>query len=155
MNRLLHAHYQESDEAYAACEDFWRELFRGAIADAEGDPRHWQSWLPRHFANGTPFAREDLPILEARSTSLSRAVRVHQWEATPGDQAGVLGAWVDDYNGFDDSFPRHELFLSVLLDRAVAEAAKRILTEWCRADLDLSQFATFLRTNQIKAENEQ
>lgn len=155
MSILRHTDFLQSDDAYADCAKFWKDLLSTVIAELGDDPAEWQPWLPRRFANGTPFSREDLPILEVRSIPKNRALRVQQWEAKPSDESGVLAVWVDDYSGFDETFPECELFLSVLLDGPVAKVVKTILSEWCKPGMDLQQFKIFLANNQVASKNDE
>lgn len=148
MTRLLLPNFLSTDATYEACVGYWRALFDELLREVGGDTSDWSPWLLRHFANGTPFARPDLPVLEARSRLLNRAVRITQHEPEKNASKGGLGVWISDYDGFDETFPEFELNFSVVLDDEVLERLKRLLREWLRPGADVHDLQQAVRDAQ-------
>src|SRR5262249_46854120 len=76
VHKLFESFLEHEDE-YRACERYWRELIADAAASI-GQPDEWRSWIPRHWANGTPMERDGNPIADGRSDRLDRAFRIVQ-----------------------------------------------------------------------------
>lgn len=136
----MFAGLKSNPEVWREAERFWQSVFEELVAEYGVDD--WSPWIPRRYENGLPMDREDTPVFDSRSTSLSRAVRITLHEAVGDDLE--LAAWTKSYGEEFEAMPRHELFLNLGANQASIERSRRLLREWVSPDLDLDEFEASL-----------
>jgi hypothetical protein len=62
----LFADFLENPASYEAAVAFWDRLVR-EIEASLGQDDQWGTWIPRHFANGTPMDEDGNPIFDGYS----------------------------------------------------------------------------------------
>ena len=143
--------FLDNVDEYRACEAFWARLVERA-AQASGTGLAWVSWIPKTYANGTPFPLDGNPICDGRSAELSRAFRIIQW-APSSDEEWIIGC-VDSYPLEFDELPRAELILSLVLTTATADLAEECLTLWMRRETSVGGIKAFIEDRLSKPRNQ-
>ena len=141
MAPVLYERFLDDPEVYRACEQFWRQL-TDTITAASGQSGQWYTWIPRTYANGTPFEDEvGNPIWDGRSDQLDRAYRIIQGRVYPG--TCNIAAWINSDEEYTE-LPRHELVISLALTEDTASVAERLLREWIRPETSRETMAAFI-----------
>jgi hypothetical protein len=138
----LFGDFLETPEAYHACEQYWEQLVR-EIAVSLAQAGEWERWIPRHFANGTPFELDGNPIFDARSKKLNRAFRIIQHR--PEKDELEIAAWIKTYEEEYIDLPRAELVINLSLSQESADVARRLLVLWMTPTTTVDEMQLFIR----------
>jgi len=138
MSKKLFKEFLEDASVYRACEQFWEQLTARAAASV-GQTGEWQSWMPRHYANGTPMELDGNPICDGKSQRLDRAYRIIQHAEGFG-----LGAWLSYCEPEYTELPRHELVISISLSEESARLAEELLRKWMTPETTPEEMAAYL-----------
>jgi hypothetical protein len=147
MVRQLFGDFLENETSYRASEKYWSDLLR-EIEQVLGQVREWESWIPRHYADGTtPIETPGNPICEARSQKFDRAFRLIQHAPTDDDLD--VSAWIKRYpedEGYDRTvFPADELFVALSLSEESVQIARDLLTKWMTPGTTVEDMDVFIR----------
>jgi hypothetical protein len=127
MVRKLYENFLDDRKQYKACEGFWEQLVQN-IAESLGQTGEWQRWIPRQYADGTPFELDGNPIFDGRSQKLNRAFRIIQ-HCAAGNELEIA-AWLNSYEEEYTDLPRHELVINMSLSQESAQLAEVLLRKW-------------------------
>jgi hypothetical protein len=129
MTIHLFADFLESRERYAACEAYWRRLLDEVAIEA-GRANDWHPWQTRTYMDGSPEPEDGNPILDARSETLGRAVRVIQHP--PQGDGLEIAAWLDDFDFSQDGGPGYteELVINLALSDESAQEVRALMLQW-------------------------
>jgi len=142
VDELLFQDFIDNPSTYRACEQFWGRLTAG-LADSLGQSGQWRPWMPRTYADGTPFPdAKGNPIHDGRSDRLDRAFRIIQQRAA--GQHGELAAWLKYYEPEYPDLPRNELVLNLTLSRETAHLAEELLRKWMTPSTTPEEMKVFL-----------
>lgn len=141
MDALLFEDFLASPEKYRACEQFWEQLTT-TIAGSLGQDGEWRTWIPRAYADGTPFpeAMQGNPIHDGRSERLNRAFRITQQL----DASGGLAAWITHYEEEYPELPRDELNINIVLSEESARLAEKLLRKWMEPATTIDTMKSFI-----------
>ncbi|HSH82302.1 MAG TPA: hypothetical protein VLA19_27560 [Herpetosiphonaceae bacterium] len=142
MVRKLFEDFLDSAEQYEACELYWEQLVRD-IAESLGQTREWQRWIPRHYADGTPFERDGNPIFDGRSQELNRAFRIIQHPAVGNDLE--ITAWLKSYEEEYADLPADELVINLSLSEESAQLTQALLRKWMTPTTTTEEMQSFIR----------
>ena len=126
MVHKLHEHFLEDPDEYRASENYWANLARNIARDLQVE--EWRPWIPRSYADGTPFERDGNPIFDARSEKLGRAYKIIQHAPTSSEVE--IAAWLKHYPEEYVDLPRDELVINLGLSEESAAKAEELLRKW-------------------------
>ncbi|MGH2732252.1 MAG: hypothetical protein ACRDJG_04835 [Actinomycetota bacterium] len=127
MVHRLYEHFLENPDEYRASENYWANLARDVARDLQVEEwRPW--WIPRSYADGTPFEHDGNPIFDARSERLGRAFTVIQHAPTSNEIE--IAAWLKHYPEEYVELPRYELVINLSLSEESAAKAEELLRKW-------------------------
>lgn len=128
-------------DEYRACEAFWARLVERA-AQASGTGLAWVSWIPKTYANGTPFPLDGNPIYDAKSSTNDRGVYISQW--APGSEGASIYGYIEEYPPDHGQMPLAELAIQIVLTTETAKLAEECLTLWTRPDATVRDVEAFI-----------
>ena len=148
VNKLFESFLIDAEQ-YQACERYWAELISN-ITKSLGQTGEWARWIPRHYADGTPFDLDGNPIFDGRSEKLNRAFRIIQHPAV-GDDIEIA-AWIKSYEAEYSDLPRDELVINLSLSEGSAELSRALLQKWMMPETTMSEMMSFIRDNIPRSE---
>jgi len=142
MVQKLYQDFLESPDRYRACETYWEQLVDD-VSKSLNQQGEWKRWIPRHFADGSPFEMDGNPIFDGRSQKLSRAFRIMQHPPV-GDEIEIA-AWLKAYEEEFADLPREELVLNLSLSEESAQLARELLGKWMKTSTTVDEMNQFIR----------
>ena len=149
MTRRLFPDFLDNAEQYQASERYWEQLV-GEVAESLGQPGEWHRWIPRRYADGTPFELDGNPIFDGRSQRLNRAFRIIQHRPLGNDIE--LAAWVKTYEEEFTDLPREELVINLSLSEESTQLAKALLHKWMTPATTKDEMESFIRENRAQGD---
>jgi hypothetical protein len=141
MVHRLFEDFLDNPDCYAFVEQYWKNL----VHDAElsvGQDGEWQPWIPRHYADGTPFELDGNPIFDGRSKKLNRAFKILQHPSV-GNGLEIV-AWLKTYEKEYSDLPHEELVINLSLSQESARVAKELLIKWMAPDTTAHEMQLFI-----------
>ncbi|GLY29101.1 hypothetical protein [Kineosporia sp. NBRC 101731] len=127
------------DEHYQAAERMWWDWLVVQLREVPGRPE-WVSW---NVVPGQGTVDDDEagnPVLSARATDFSRALRMIQHAPEPENTDVVFASWVTRCPPDFEELPREELVVSLIASAVAVERAERLVRAWLSgADRDKLQ----------------
>jgi hypothetical protein len=141
MIHRLFENFLDDSEQYEAAVRYWEQLV-WEIAESLGQRGEWQRWVPRHYADGTPFELDGNPIYDGRSQKLNRAFRIIQHRPV-GDELEIA-AWLKSYEEEYVDLPRDELVINLSLSLESAQMAQVLLRKWMTPTTTEDEMQSFI-----------
>lgn len=142
MIDLLFPNFLDSTEEYESCERYWEHLVHD-IAQSIGQTGEWFRWIPRTYADGTPFELDGNPIFDGRSRKLDRAFRIIQHRAESNELE--ISAWLKSYEEEYEDLPRDELVINLTLSQESGRLAKALLHKWMTPKTTKDEMLSFIQ----------
>ena len=103
----------------------------------------WQPWIPRHYADGTPFELDGNPIYDRCSQRPNRAFRIIQHRPI-GNELEIV-AWLKSYEEEYVDLPGDELVINLSLPLESAQLAQVLLRKWMTPTTTKEEMQSFIR----------
>jgi hypothetical protein len=142
MVHKLFEDFLDNPEQYQASVRYWEQLVSD-IAESLGQRGEWQPWIPRHYADGTPFELDGNPIYDRRSQRPNRAFRIIQHRPI-GNELEIV-AWLKSYEEEYVDLPGDELVINLSLPLESAQLAQVLLRKWMTPTTTKEEMQSFIR----------